>query len=439
MDRVVPPPAEEPAGTADHSSDVARAYYDLSLEFTKTTPGFSPPVASRAWAYMGVALYEAVVPGMPDHRSLAGALNAFGGPPEPEEGTYHWGAAANEALHTIMSRLYATAPSGATMLGSVHDTNDADFASEADEATLERSRAWGKSVADAVWAYSLTDGGHEGYTRNFPASYVPPVGPGLWVPTPRPGGLPPQPALQPYWGNNRPFILPATGNPNSIADPGPPPAFSLDPSSDFYVEALEVHATGSLGSNLTPEEFLIADFWADNPTQTATPPGHWIAILTGVIETDEIDLALASEAYARLGIVVCDSFISCWYAKYEHNLLRPITYIRDPSGPINDPTWESAVGTPPFPEYTSGHSVQSAAAARVLEELFGTDYAFVDDAHVDRVPPLDPRSFDSFEEAAEEAAISRLYGGIHYRSAIELGMAQGQAIGDLVNTIPFLR
>lgn len=438
MERMAPTAPGGSAATNDEAADVARAYFDLSLDLTKATAGFSPPVASRAWGYMGIALYEAVVPGMADHRSLAGMLNGFGNLPAPEDGAaYHWGVAANEALYTIAKRLYATAPFGGTVLASVHEDYDESFAVADD--VRDRSKAWGKGIGDAVWAYSISDGGHEGYLRNFPSSYVAPVGEGLWVPTPRPGGLPPQPALLPYWGANRPFILPATGNPNAIADPGPPPAFSWDPASAFYAEALEVYQTGSQGSNLTPEQYVIADFWADNPGQTATPPGHWIAILSDVLRDEESGLGDAAEAYARLGIAVCDAFISCWYTKYEYNLIRPISYIRDPAGPINDPTWDTAVSTPPFPEYTSGHSVQSGAAARVLEALFGADYAFTDDTHVGRVPPLAPRSFASFAEAADEAAISRLYGGIHYRSAIDLGVTQGRKIGDVVNAIPFHR
>lgn len=440
MDRVASPDAASPSGTADHPADVALAYYDLSVEFTKQTAGFSPPVASRAWGYLGLALYESVAPGMPDHRTFAGILNGLSGLPRLEANqAIHWGAAANASMFSIMKHLYRTAPFGETVLGATYEDFETRFAGEADAATLERSREWGQSIAEAVWAYSITDGGHDGFLRNFPSSYVPPVGEGLWVPTPRPGGLPPQSALLPYWGGNRPFLLAATGNPNSICDPGPPPTYSVETDSEFYAEALEVYETGSGGSNLTPEEFIIADFWADNPGQTSTPPGHWVEILTGILEDEGLDLSVAAEIYARLGVGVSDAFISCWYTKYEHNLLRPITYIRDANGPFADETWETAVATPPFPEYTSGHSVQSGAASRILSDFFGADYAFVDDTHVNRVPPLAPRSFASFDEAADEAAISRLYGGIHYRAAIDLGVTQGRIIGDLVAAVPLRR
>ncbi|MGH2571821.1 MAG: vanadium-dependent haloperoxidase, partial [bacterium] len=214
-------------------------------------------------------------------------------------------------------------------------------------------------------------------------------------------------------------------------------------SSAFELEAQEVYDTVNeiRLAGPTDERFVIADFWADNPGPTATPPGHWISIASIVLDAENADLGTAAETYARLGIAVSDAFISCWYTKYQTNLIRPISYIQNVSGPINDPAWVTLTPTPtpPFPEYTSGHSVQSGAASRVLEAMFGTAYAFVDDTHANRNPPLSPRSFSSFAAAADEAAVSRLYGGIHYRAAIDLGVQQGRLIGDLVNDIPFRR
>jgi hypothetical protein len=283
-------------------------------------------------------------------------------------------------------------------------------------------------VAYAVFAWSVIDGGHEGYLRNFPASYVPPVGSGLWVPTPQLNGMPPQSALQPTWGGCRPFVLPS-GDPNRDCAPPPPPGFSTEPTSPFYLEALEVY---DRVNGATAEEQAIVLFWADDPGQTVTPPGHSIAILTQVLGERDATLALAAEAYARLGIAVADAFIACWQTKYVHNLLRPVTYIRDQ---IQADWLPPLVNTPPFPEYTSGHSVQSGATARVLTALFGDGYAFTDHTHDAR--GLASRSFASFAAAAREAADSRLVGGIHFRTAIERGLEQGTCIGDRVNAIGF--
>jgi hypothetical protein len=281
-----------------------------------------------------------------------------------------------------------------------------------------RSLERGRHVAAAVFEWSKSDGGHEGYLQNFPP-YVPPVGPGLWDPTP-PGFLP---ALQPYWGRNR--CLAITGG--ADCPPGDHPPYSEDPGSAFQGEALEVY---EVAQNLTPEQDEIARFWSDDPGQTPTPPGHSISITTQVLRSQDASLAAAAEAYAKVGIAVCDAFVACWHQKYAYNLLRPVTFIQQ----LIDPDWLPILVTPPFPEYPSGHSVQSGAAFQALTDLFGEGYAFVDHTHDAR--GFAPRSFRSFLEAADEAAISRLYGGIHFRAAIVNGVEQGKCIGEVVSALP---
>lgn len=245
----------------------------------------------------------------------------------------------------------------------------------------------------------------------------------MWEPTP-PGFLP---ALQPFWGENRPYAIAA----RNICDPGPPPAFSTDGSSDFYTEAVETYEAVN---NLTQGQETIALFWADDPGVTSTPPGHSVSILTQLLEQQGAMLDTAAEAYAKLGMAVSDGFVSCWHSKYRYTLLRPITYINR----YIDADWGHPlpVETPPFPEYPSGHLVQSGAAAQVLTDLFG-NVAFTDHTHDDR--GFAPRSFNSFSAFADEAAISRLYGGIHFRSAIELGLGQGRCVGQQVHALRFRR
>jgi hypothetical protein len=413
--RVLAAPAW-PSASA-YTAEVPLRWFDLALELVRTTPGFSPPVASRAFGYAGVALYEALTPGMPGRRSLAGQLNDLGRPPGLSDRAYHWPTVANRALASILRSLFPTAVAESA---AAIDELERRFASSA-QAVLplgiyRRSVARGEEVAAHVFDWSTTDGGHEAFLRNFPP-YTPPSGPGLWVPTP-PGFLP---ALQPYWGANRPFVLPS----GAACSPGPPPAYSEEIGSPFYTEANECYeAAGSL----TAEQEAIARFWSDDPGQTASPPGHSISILSQVTTMLDLSLARAAEAYAKVGIAVADAFIACWNTKYRDNLLRPVTYIRN----LIDPAWTPLLVTPPFPEYTSGHSVQSGAAAQVLTDLFG-DVAFVDRTHDRRGLPA--RSFRSFHEAAEEAALSRLYGGIHFRAAIERGLEQGRCIGCHVSAL----
>jgi hypothetical protein len=412
------PPSAVPNAVSSYTADVATAWFDLALTLVRDTPGFSPPVASRAFGYAGVALYESLLPGMSDHRSMAGLLNDL--PPLPAKGTnaaYHWPTVANAALAQILRLLFPTAP--ANRRADI-DNQEASLVGSGAPGVINASTDRGRAVAAAVFDWSRADGGHEGYLRNFPTTYVPPEGPGLWVPTPPAFAR----ALQPTWGGNRCFALPS-GN---ECHPPAPPQFSEHPGSAFYTEANEVYTTVNA---LTAEQLAIARFWSDDPGLTPTPPGHSISILTQVLRQLHSSLGTAAEAYALLGVAVADAFIACWNAKYEYNLLRPITYIRS----VIDSSWGNPLplATPPFPEYTSGHSVQSGAMATVLGALLG-EVPFTDHTH--DVRGLAPRSFTSFDAAAEEAAVSRLYGGIHYRSAIEQGLDQGRCIGGHILELP---
>jgi PAP2 superfamily len=400
-----------------YSAEVPTAWFDLALELVRTTSGFSPPVASRALGYAGVALYESLVPGLPGRESFGGRLNGLTRPPRPADVAYHWPTVASSALASILRALFPTAPAaGREAIDALERRHASEAAPFVPRGVHPRSAQRGAAVARHVFEWSSSDGGHEGFRTNFPP-YTPPSGPGLWEPTP-PGFLP---ALQPSWGSNRPFVLPS-----GSSCPAPPPLpYSEDPGSSFYAEAQECHVATT---QLTPEQEAIARFWSDDPGTTPTPPGHSVSILTQVARQHELPLDRAAVAYARLGIAVADAFVACWNTKYEHNLLRPVTCIRR----LIDPAWTPLLITPPFPEYTSGHSVQSGAAAQVLTHLFGS-LPFTDRTHESRGMPA--RSFGSFFEAAEEAAISRLYGGIHYSAAIERGLEQGICIGRQVSAL----
>lgn len=394
-----------------YSAEVPAVWFDLALELVRMTPGFSPPVASRALGYAGVTLHEALLPGLPSRRSLAGRLSGLTPVRPPADRAYHWPTVASSALAEILRLLFPTAPSaGREEIERLERRFAADARALLPPGVFTRSAARGARVARHVFTWSTTDGGHESFKTNFPP-YAPPTGPGLWVPTPPAFSA----ALQPHWGSNRPFVLAASDS----SGPGAPLPYSEEPASAFFAEANECYLSAT---SLTPEEEAIARFWADDPGRTATPPGHSLSILTQVVRALEVPLDRAAEAYAKVGIAVADAFIACWRTKYRYNLLRPITYVRR----VIDPAWVPLLTTPPFPEYTSGHSVQSAAAAHVLTDLFGA-VAFTDRTHESAGLPA--RSFPSFTAAAEEAAISRLYGGIHFRAAIERGLVQGIHVG----------
>jgi hypothetical protein len=285
-----------------------------------------------------------------------------------------------------------------------------------------RSVAQGRAVAEAVVAWAGTDG----FAALHDCPYTPSVGPGLWEPTPPAFA----PALQPCWGQLRPLVL-ASGE---ECAPPPPPPYSEDPASEFFARALEVYTTNV---NLTEEQRTIAHYWADLSGTTGTPAGHWVAIVGQLARHEGLSLMAAAEGYARVGLAVADAFIGCWQTKYTYNLLRPETAITR----LLDPAWVPLLITPGFPSYTSGHATQSGAAATVLADMFGTK-PFTDTLHQDHdlEPRLEPRSFGAFEEAVQEAAMSRLYAGIHYPFDNDNGLAQGRCIGQvIVDRVTFTR
>ncbi len=406
-----------------YSADVATKWADAELKLIRTGTGFSAPVVSRALGYSGVALYEAVAPGIAGSQSLAGQLSALSTLPQIDASQrYNWAVAANAAEAAIIKSLFgnATAAQRST-IDSLETALNQPFTTDAG---FDRSVQFGRAIAQAVFDWSRTDGGHEGYLSNQPAGYVPPTGVGMWVPA---NGTAAARALQPYWGQNRMFV------PADAAMPMPALAYSYSttPGSPYYTQVQEVYNTGR---NLTPAQRTIALYWADGG-QTITPPGHSISITGIVLRARQASLAQAAEAYARVGMAVADAFVGCWKCKYQFNWQRPITAIQG----MIDPSWLPVIPTPPFPEFVSGHSSQSGAAAQVLEDLFGAQTPFVDNTHQARGVGYEPRPFASFAAFADEAAMSRLYGGIHFRSANEVGLIEGRKVGRNVSALHFRR
>jgi len=394
-------------------SYIVQSWYNLMLKLIIETPGHTPPVAARSFGYAGVALYESLAGEMPHHRSLVNQLNGLTNIPQRAYGnSYIAEITANAALAKIIKALFQNA-SAANMsrIDSLESSNENLYSKHFNEKVIVRSRDYGRGVANAVFNWSLTDGGHQAYLNNFPADYVPPAGIDKWIPTPPLY----QGAMLPYWGNNRPMVLANGAGP---VDPPSSPEFSATPGSPFYKAAYEVYNTGK---HLSFEENTIALYWADG-AGTFSPPGHNIAIALQMIRNHHLNLNEAAILLAKVGIAENDAAIVCWRAKFKTNLLRPVTFI----GSYIDPSWTPLIGTPPFPSYTSGHSTFSAAAAYILTAEVGDQIYFIDSSKI--VYGFSPRSFSNFNEAAQEAAISRLYGGIHYRFDNENGFSCGKQV-----------
>ncbi len=404
------------------SHEIATSWVDLSFDLVRTTPGYSPPVASKTYGLLGITLYESVVQGMPGYQSLSGQVTELPEMPVANKNKlYYWPICANVAAYDLLVNLFPTANADMKkVMLLTYENNLKKNSADLDAAIIAQSIDFGKEVAKRIYFWSATDAiANEAYLKNFPSSFVVPTGDGLWVST-NPSNARP---LQPFWGKTRSFV------PNITAEVTIPahPAFSSDINSKFYESAYQVYEAVN---GLTPEQERIAKYWADDAGLSFTPPGHVMSVASQVVKEQKLDLGRSAEAFARVGMCVGDAFVCCWKTKFEHNLLRPVTYIQK----YIDPTWRTILSTPPFPAYTSGHASCSGAGFDMLTKLFGANYAFVDKSHILKFtqgePNFEPRSFSSFKAAAGEAAISRLYGGIHYEFDNFEGLKSGEAVSE---------
>ncbi len=396
------------------SASIATEWMEQYRQIVKTQ-GLNPPQASRIYAYSAIALYEAVLPGMPGGRSLQGQVPLLTDLPKATEfPNMNYLVSANEAMYRVAKSVFPNlTAANSEALDNLYKKNNDALVKQVFTPNYQNSKDFGQLVGMAVIKRANADGFAETRTINYS---VPPrsLNPAYWAPT----GSATSP-LEPYWGKIKCFAM-------VKADECEEPltiAFSTTNGSAFHNEAMEVY---NVSRNLTQSQKDIALWWADGGG-TPTPPGHWLAIANKLATSKKLSLGKAAEMYALLNIGLADAFISCWDAKYKYNLLRPQTYIRD--FVAGGSTWSSFIGTPPFPEYPSGHSVSSGTAAEILTTIFGT-VAFTDDTNADM--GMAPRSFNSFYQAADEAAMSRLYGGIHYRVGNENGVKQGKTLGKLV-------
>lgn len=382
------------------------------------------PTAARLYAYAGIAAYESVWHGMSDAVSLGERLNAMPVMPTPADGqVYDWASVVNGALHRVSLELLEPARNLATLDSSfslntiesnvtrqsIEGLYRLQIRQRADSVPMEiitASLDYGAQIGDAVVAYADTDGFSE--TRQMP--YVVPVGEGLWIPTTTGQG-----PMEPHWGRLRPFVL-ASADACHVPLDVP---FDTNPNSTFHVQAMEIR---DMAARLTEEQREIATFWDERVGESGTAPGHWLIVQNLLAEYLDLHLADAATMFALVNITMADAFISAWWTKYEINLLRPETYINT----YIDPTWEPLRQAPPFPAYPSGHAVLGGAVAEVLTALYGP-LAYLDRYGVRYGLPA--RSYTSFEAAAYENALSRLYGGVHYRVDMENGLRQGRCVG----------
>ena len=396
---------------------------------------FSPPVAARIYAYPSIAAYEIIAQNSKTYISLQGQVNGLDSIPvlNPKSGV-------NQRLAAIIAQMELSKELvfSEEMVEKYRDSLYAKWKNE-NSKEFEISKDYALKVTTHIKKWMAKDNYKQ--TRTMPKFSVYSNQPGRWQPTP-PAYMD---GVEPHWGKIRTMLM------DSCSQFRPKPAFSFskDKNSAFYKEAKEVYDVGNMVSKKLlevemgktkkmPEESETAAFWDCNPYATVTqghmmfakkknsPDAHWMNIAKIACKKTNTDFEKTVFVYTKTSIGIFESFISCWEEKYRSNVVRPETFINQNI----DENWKPQLQTPPFPEYTSGHSVVSTCSAIILTSIFGDNFAYVDDS--ERPFGLADRSFTSFNQAASEAAVSRLYGGIHYRAAIENGVVQGAGIGNFV-------
>lgn len=384
----------------------------------------SPPFASRVYVYPAIAAYEVLVHAFPEYRSLVGQLNGLLALPVPDTTlVYHYELAAITAYNRVAKKLVWTEKS-ITDWDSIYRLSLKK--EDMPEEVMIRSIDFGNILGDSILAWASRD--HFKQTRSL-TRYSLSDTVGAWKTTPPDYAA----AVEPYWGTHRTFALQSS---DQFAPSMDIPRFSTNPKSEFMKAAREVY---DISKSLDSSQRHIASFWDCNPSvstheghltvfnQKMTPGGHWFAIINTLSRNKKLNIMQSAEAMALTGIGLADGFICCWKWKYSCNTIRPVSVINQ----YIDNSWNPFLQTPPFPEYPSGHSAISGSASVILTHLLGDQIAFTDSSELEYGLPV--RSFNSVREAADEVSISRVYGGIHYRFAVDNGLELGREIGRYIS------
>lgn len=398
------------------------SYWDDKLTQVIISDIFTPAVCSRIYAYSNIAAYEAIRPQDKNYPSYEGKLNDLQNLPKPVGGKkYLFPVASVIAFTTVAEKMVFN---GDAIKKMQEEYIEKLKSYDLEESVVDSSISFGQRVGRHIVEWAERD--HYLQRNSLPA-YIVTKEPGRYQPTP-PNYID---AVETNWKTLRPFVLDSA----SQFRPPPPIKYDTAKSSAFYKEAYQVYEAGK---NPQPGDSATAWYWDDNPNTSITdghityfqqknsPPGHWVHIACSVAEKEKYDQAKTASLISKIAIAMADGFISVWEAKFAYNYIRPETFINK----YIDRDWIPLIQTPAFPEYPSAHSVASSSAATILTKTVGDNYAFIDSTEVLFGRPT--RKFNSFYEAADQAAISRMYGGIHFKTAIVIGKEQGRKLGNFV-------
>ena len=406
--------------TKEYPSDVAQKWQGLQLRILYQPQGVNPYGLNgvRNFAYSGIALYESIVSGMPAYQSLHGQLTDMPEMPSTEPGkAYHWPAVANAALAYMNRHFYTAAntPAFQISIDSLENALNVQYESDINNAeTFQRSKDFGRSVAERIFQWSATDGSLTVYPPYVTAAFP------FWNNSaPNPAAI-----VGPYWGNNRPFV---SGSTAGTASPLPP-TYSEVPGSAYYEMVKEVY---DISQALTDEQKASALYFNDEPGYKAGT--HYLSIFSQVMQNENLSLDLYALAHVKTAVSMAESMINCWKIKYTVLLDRPTRYIRNVLGHT---TWTSFIPLHPHPDFPSGHSQNAGAFSAAMTSIFGENYHFT--LHTYDNKGMAPRSYNSFSEMAADIGKARVYGGIHYTYSCEEGRRQGERIArNILNTLKF--
>ena len=382
-------------------STVLTDWMELQCRMVRSAKGIAHVAYSRHFSYTALAAYESIVGSNRSYYSLSGQLNGLKQLPVAPEGTY-WPASLNASYAAMLRQFYSSFGTCNNRIDSMESAQKQSFVSNGIKIdVIEKSAAYGKSVAVAIIDWLQTDGSTT--TKVYTSLKVE----GMWTPAP-----PSFTAAAPFWSETRSF----SRDLNSVYNLTQP-TYAANTSTLFYKMADEVY---TVSQHLTPEQKAIALFWDDSPNGSyMTVYGHWTSILCNLLKKHQFSLGKSAEAYLKMALSMHDASILAWKGKYQYNVVRPITFIQQ----YIDKNWTPLISTPPHPEFPAAHATLSNAAATALCSVFGNACAVTDNSYVDI--GMSERSFASLQDAAKEAGISRLYGGIHYRYSIEQGFDLG--------------
>ena len=400
--------------------EIQNEYISILQTLTKNTVGVSAPVAGRSFNYFFLGTHEVLVGVVDNINSFDKKLVNYERKVYPDQNSGHqpeliYALTAEKLLHDLY---FTMSKSDSLKFYQKSSKLISTLTEKADSEAVKKAKIYTDEFVEEFSEFANSDKGKNGVLENFPEDYKITNCDSCWVRT-MPNFLP---AQNPYWGKNNLLVLNNIDTKDSLR----PMQFSKNENSELFLEALEIY---KLQGNATLEQEVIAKYWNDAPGHSGTPVGHFFSILNQLFEKENTDFSTRSKWYAILGLTLNDAIIKTWGLKYKHNFIRPITYIHK----YISTSFNSIISTPPFPEYPSGHSVQAGAASTVFNQLFSEKHAFIDSTHINRTDIIgDPRSFDSFDDFAEELSISRWYGGIHFRKTLDESLVYGRYLGSLI-------